>query len=102
MDNNILCKTTSPFLNITLLSYLKSKHTKADGIEIKVHYGQTTYNSIRVCSTTGNWTYVGVTHEYVTSLSPQSTTYVMPNRSDEDVYILHDLSNLYEYTKYCI
>lgn len=86
---------TTVILYCTLLSYLKSGRSLADGVEIKIHYGQTRYNSIRVCSTSANWTYVGVTHEYVTSLNPKASTYVMPSSSDSDVYILHDLSNLF-------
>ena len=78
----------------TLLYYLKHIKTKPGGIELKVHYGQTSYNSIRVCNTLYNWTYFGVTHEYVTSLTPKTTTYIMPYTNEKDVYILHDLSNL--------
>ena len=36
---------------------------RVGGVELKVKYGQTAYNSIRVCNTDYNWTYVGVTHE---------------------------------------
>ena len=75
---------------------MKHTRTKPGGIELKVHYGQTSYNSIRVCNTLYNWTYIGVTHEYVTSLTPKTSTYIMPYSSDKDVFILHDLSNLYE------
>ena len=48
-------------LHPTLVKYLT--HQRVGGVELKVQYGQTAYNSVRVCNTDYNWTYVGVTHE---------------------------------------
>ena len=59
-----------------------------------IQYGETEYNSIRVCNTDYRWEYGGVTHEYVTSRTPQTKVALLPHSTDRDVFILHDLSNL--------
>ena len=75
--------------------YLETQKSPVGGAEVKVKYGQTSYNSIRICNTDIDWTYVGVTHEYVMSNTPNTITVVIPYSSNSDVYVLHDLSNLY-------
>lgn len=84
-------------LHATLRLYLETQKNPVGGAEVKVKYGQTSYNSIRVCNTDIDWTYVGVTHEYVMSNTPNTNTVVIPYNSNLDVYVLHDLSNLYSY-----
>lgn len=83
------------FIIFTLKSYLKKVSNPIGGAEVKIKYGQTSYNSIRICNTDIAWTYVGVTHEYVMSNTPNTETVVIPYQSSSDAYILHDLSNLY-------
>lgn len=50
-------------LHRRLVKYLSNQKVPVGGVELKVKYGQTAYNSIRVCNTDYDWTYVGVTHE---------------------------------------
>lgn len=76
-------------------SYLQKLSNPIGGAEVKIKYGQTSYNSIRLCNTDIEWTYVGVTHEYVMSNTPNTETVVIPYKTSSDAYILHDLSNLY-------
>lgn len=52
-------------LNNRVVDYLKKLKNPIGGLELKVKYGQTAYNSIRICNTDYQWTYVGVTHELV-------------------------------------
>ena len=54
-----------------------------------IQYGETEYNSIRVCNTDYRWEYVGGT-----SRTPQTKVALLPHSTDRDVFILHDLSNL--------
>ena len=48
-----------------MVDYLKNLKNPIGGLEVKVKYGQTAYNSIRICNTDYQWTYVGVTHESI-------------------------------------
>ncbi|KAK8797797.1 hypothetical protein WA171_005328, partial [Blastocystis sp. BT1] len=75
-----------------IVDYLKNLKNPIGGLEVKVKYGQTAYNSIRICNTDYQWTYVGVTHEYVMSKTPGTRTVIYPFNNDKDPFILHDLS----------
>lgn len=97
-DRNIQFTPIFTFFNVcTLKSYLEKLSNPIGGAEVKIKYGQTSYNSIRVCNTDIAWTYLGVTHEYVMSNTPNTETVVIPYKTAADAYILHDLSNLYRF-----
>lgn len=104
METNILPSLWFDCLNARIVDYLKSLKNPIGGLEVKVKYGQTAYNSIRICNTDYQWTYVGVTHEsvvvmvfyrrYVMSKTPGTRTVIYPFNDDKDPFILHDLSTL--------
>ena len=48
-----------------------------------------------MCNTEYQWEYVGVTHEYVTSRTPHTKVPAISHTTQQDVFILHDLSNLF-------
>ena len=73
---------------------LMNRSSPPGGVEVVIQYGETEYNSIRVCNTDYLWEYVGVTHEYITSRTPRTRVIALPHSTDRDVFILHDLSNL--------
>lgn len=75
--------------------YLQRQSPPPGGVELVIQYGQTEYNSIRVCNTEYQWEYVGVTHEYVTSRTPHTKVPAISHTTQQDVFILHDLSNLF-------
>lgn len=72
-----------------LLESNEKKHASIPGYEVVIKHGSSQYNSIRICSTSVNWHYVGVTHEYVTSDS-LSRAWVLNYASNDDPFILHD------------